>query len=101
MRGRGVSVVLCAASSLRLTAGGECAQTMFSDVRNLQSLYVVPIPNTINTYAEPQNALGVTPNRVANSNEMAGNNSCAPAFTGVCPLPLAETKAGSRVFLSE
>ncbi|MGB1605372.1 MAG: hypothetical protein ACPIOQ_72240, partial [Promethearchaeia archaeon] len=32
-------VVLCAASSLRLTAGGECAQTMFSDVRNLQSLY--------------------------------------------------------------
>ena len=78
-----------------------CAETMFSDIRQLQSLYVVPVPNTINTWAEPQNALGVTPNRVANSNEMPGNNSCAPAFTGVCPLPLAETKAGSRVFLSE
>ena len=89
--------MLCAASSLRLTAGGECAQTMFSDVRNLQSLYVVPIPNTINTYAEPQNALGVTPNRVANSNEMPGNNTCYPQWEGTCPMPLADLKAAQGV----
>ena len=62
-----------------------CAETMFSDIRQLQSLYVVPVPNTINTWAEPQNALGVTPNRVANSNEMPGNNSCAPAFMETAP----------------
>ena len=69
------------------------AETMFADVRALQQLWVAPPPNTINTWAEPQNALGVTPNRVANSNEVVGNNSCYPAWEGTCPLPLAETKA--------
>ena len=49
------------------------------------------------SWAEVQNARGLTPNRVANSNEMAGNNSCAPAYTGVCDLPLANRIAGDAV----
>ena len=74
---------------------------MFADVRALQQLWVAPPPNTINTWAEPQNALGVTPNRVANSNEVVGNNSCYPAWEGTCPLPLAETKAEAQVTSSD
>ena len=46
-----------------------CAETMFSDIRQLQSLYVVPVPNTINTWAEPHNANGVTPNSIIDSND--------------------------------
>ena len=53
---------------------------MFSTIRHTQELFVTSIPNTINSYAEVANAEGLTPNRVADTNEMAGNNHCAPAF---------------------
>jgi len=49
------------------------------------------------SWAETQNARGLTPNRVANSNEMPGNNSCAPAYSGVCDLPLANRLAGDAI----
>ena len=68
---------------------------MFSTIRHTQELFVTSIPNTINSYAEVENAKGLTPNRVADSNEMAGNNHCAPAFTYKCPLPLADAKAAA------
>ena len=88
------SLAACACAGAVTDRGVHAgAETMFADVRALQQLWVAPPPNTINTWAEPQNALGVTPNRVANSNEMVGNNSCYPAWEGTCPLPLAETKA--------
>ena len=46
---------------------------MFALLR--QTLEYVPDVNTINTWAEPHNANGITPNTIIDSNdEPAGNN---------------------------
>ena len=50
-----------------------CPQKMFSLLRTV--LEYIPDVNTINTWAEPHNANGVTPNTIIDSNdEPAGNN---------------------------
>mmetsp|Transcript_58748 Transcript_58748/g.86132 ORF Transcript_58748/g.86132 Transcript_58748/m.86132 type:complete len:95 (+) Transcript_58748:152-436(+) len=56
---------------------------MFAAIRQFVQLQDIAGVNTINTWAETQNARGLTPNRAANSNEMPGINSCAPAYSGV------------------
>ena len=67
-------------------------------VRSLHSaLFGPPPPDTIETWAEAQNAQGFTPQRVANSNEMPGNKSCYPQWVGTCPMPLADLKAAEGV----
>ena len=60
-------------------------------------LFSVPPPDTIETWAEAQNAQGFTPQRVANSNEVPGNNTCYPQWEGTCPMPLADLKAAQGV----
>ena len=65
---------------------GACADGLFIVVQKMFALLAMTMlddVNTINTWAEPHNANGVTPNTVIDSNdEPAGNNQQRMAARG-------------------